>query len=127
MNACGRLDESTESRVFVVEAKLNCRSYGSAIFRQVFCPRIISMQTGKSEATRPSRVCEPVQLDGIPVVLHCRLASLLSAGYTLRWHHTIRGAAVLRASGRESIRRADDVAFALFADPLRSRRSSCTE
>ena len=55
--------------------RLNYRSDGSAVFRQVFCPRISPTQTGKSEATRPSRVCEPVQIDGEPVVLYGGLAS----------------------------------------------------
>ena len=35
MNAFGRLDESTESHVFVIETKLNCRSDGSAVCRLV--------------------------------------------------------------------------------------------
>ena len=55
--------------------RLSCRSDGSAVFRLMFCPRISSTQTGKSEATRPSRVCEPVPINREPVVLYRRLAS----------------------------------------------------
>ena len=34
------------------------------------------------------------------------------------WPHTVRGLAVLRASGEQESRRADDVAFVLFTVPL---------
>ena len=81
-------------------------------FRLVFCSRISPTQSGKSEATRPSRVCELVPINGEPVVLCCRLASCVvrlsgcqpsgcQPAVLYCWPHTVRGLAVLRASGEQ--------------------------
>ena len=86
---------------------LSCRSDRSAVFRLVFCPRISSTQTGKSEATRPSRFCEPVPINGEPVVLYRRLASFavrLSAGRTLLLAAYCQRASCTACFGRERIK-----------------------
>ena len=61
-------------------AWMNCRMNRSgvpAVCRLVFVRKSVQSQTGKNEVTRPSRVCEPVQIDAEPVVLYCGLASQL--------------------------------------------------
>ena len=87
--------------------RLSCRSDGSAVFRLVFCPRISSTQMGESEATRPSRVCVPVPINGEPVVLYRRLASCavrLSAGRTLLLAPYCQRASCTASFGRERIK-----------------------
>ena len=100
--------------------RLSCRSDGSAVFRLVFYPRISSTQTGKSEATRPSRVCEPVPINGEPVVLYCGLASCavrLSVGRTLLLAPYCQRARCTACFG-EKVSRADDVGSVLSMVPL---------
>ena len=63
--------------------------------------------------------CEPVPINGEPVVLYRRLASCAVRPSACQpavlyfWLHTVRGLAVLRASSEQESRRADDVTCVL--------------